>query len=254
MTATPVATIAHNGGGVRGGVTTNSGPVCVPAVTDGSFGPAAVPKSSSIKNSSRTGLPPRQTNSPRSPLLGSSTKAICHEAVEEVLLNEHIHLRQKDSEAGMGMVPAQNALFGKAGFHLLVNVGPGFGSERDLRVSRGRIISADVGGDESPGAGGVAINAADDHAAYFNFGVAQGVFADVIEDGAADENLIRILSCPPRAVGSSTWESLRIDAVGIALADRSAFALRRTEYGCRLLPFEPLTIGQRAENGGGIAA
>src|SRR5690606_10258815 len=54
---------------------------------------------------------------------------------EKVLLDEDIHLRKENAEAGVGMVPANDAFAGEPGVQCLVDLAPGFMGEGDLGIS-----------------------------------------------------------------------------------------------------------------------
>src|SRR5579863_7691516 len=109
---------------------------------------------------------------------------------KEVLMDEHVHIGQENTEAGMRMVPAEDLLLGITLLHLAMDVGPGLRRECDLGIATRGIVPANVGGDEAPGADGVAVKGADEHAAHFYVALTQGMGADVVKNRSPDQYLV----------------------------------------------------------------
>src|SRR6185437_13770171 len=66
-------------------------------------------------------------------------------AGEEVPLDEQVHLRELDAEAGMAVIPADDALAAVVLVDLLVDLGPGVLGEGDVSGPFTRRVAADDG-------------------------------------------------------------------------------------------------------------
>ena len=92
-------------------------------------------------------------------------------------MDEHVHVRQKNTEAGMRMIPAEDLLLGISLLHLAMDVRPCLRREGDLGISARGVVPSNVGGDETPGSDGVAVEGADQHAAHFHVALTEGMSA-----------------------------------------------------------------------------
>ena len=95
--------------------------------------------------------------------------------VEKVVVDEQIHARQENAEAGMRMVPSENPFVAKRSLHFVLDVVPSGAGESDLRGLVFGVLSANGGFNVEIRPTLVSIAVADEHATDLDRGLFEAV-------------------------------------------------------------------------------